>query len=188
MAWVANDKGRRNIWVAQLGSHSSVQQITHYAEDDGQEISGLAWSADGAWLAYTRGGDSEWPERPAPNPALLTAGVKQEMWLISTDGGTPRDIGEGYGGAISPKGDFIAYLLHGQIWTVNLNDMGSLKDAAAKPQQLFQARGEEQGSAMVAGWRLAGIRECARRPQLRRRVSLCDEDAYISCTGHIYRQ
>ncbi|MGB9415727.1 MAG: DPP IV N-terminal domain-containing protein, partial [Acidobacteriaceae bacterium] len=144
VAWVANDRGRRNIWVAQLGSHSSVQQITHYAEDDGQEISGLAWSADGAWLAYTRGGDSEWPERPAPNPALLTAGVKQEMWLISTDGGTPRDIGEGYGGAISPKGDLIAYLLHGQIWTVNLNDMGSLKDAAAKPQQLFQGRGEER--------------------------------------------
>src|SRR6201996_373233 len=139
VAWVANDKGRRNIWVAQLGSHASAQQITHYAEDDGQEISGLAWSADGEWLAYTRGGDAEWPERPAPNPALLTAGVKQEMWLIAAKGGTPRDIGEGHAAAISPLGDVIAYLLHGQICTA------SLKDAAAKPQQLLQARGEEQG-------------------------------------------
>ena len=138
VAWVANDRGRRNIWVAQVGSHPSARQITHFTEDDGQEISGLAWSADGAWLAYTRGGDAEWPERPAPNPALLTAGVKQEIWLISTDGGTPRDIGEGHAAAISPIGDVIAYLLHGQIWTVNL------KDAAAKPQQLLQARGEEQ--------------------------------------------
>jgi dipeptidyl aminopeptidase/acylaminoacyl peptidase len=138
VAWVANDEGRRNIWVAQLGSHQSVQQITHYIADDGQEISGLAWSADGAWLAYTRGGDAEWPERPAPNPALLTAGVKQEMWLISANGGAPRDIGEGHAAAISPVGDVIAYLLRGQIWTVNL------KDTAAKPQQLFQARGEEQ--------------------------------------------
>ena len=138
VAWVANDKGRRNIWVARLGSHESAQQVTHYAEDDGQEISGLAWSADGAWLAYTRGGDAEWPERPAPNPALLTAGVKQEMWLISADGGTPRDIGEGHAGTISPGGNILAYLLHGQIWTVNL------KDAGAKPQQLFQGRGEEQ--------------------------------------------
>ena len=138
VAWVANDRGRRNIWVALLGAHPSARQITHFTEDDGQEISGLAWSADGAWLAYTRGGDAEWPERPAPNPALLTAGVKQEIWLISTDGGTPRDIGEGHAAAISPVGDVIAYLLHGQIWTV------SLKDAAAKPQQLLQARGEEQ--------------------------------------------
>ncbi|MDQ1452045.1 MAG: hypothetical protein QOK38_1911 [Acidobacteriaceae bacterium] len=149
VAWIANDQGRRNIWVAQLGSHASAQQITHYTEDDGQEISGLAWSADGEWLAYTRGGDAEWPERPAPNPALLTAGVKQEMWLVSVsgkdaNGGTARDIGEGHGGTISPRGDVIAYLLHGQIWTVNLKDAGSLKDAAAKPRQLLQARGEEQ--------------------------------------------
>ena len=58
VAWVANNKGRRNIWVAQLGSHPSVQQITHYTEYDGHDISGLAWSADGAWVAYTRGGGS----------------------------------------------------------------------------------------------------------------------------------
>jgi dipeptidyl aminopeptidase/acylaminoacyl peptidase len=138
VAWIANEQGRRNIWVAQPGSHASAQQITHYTQDDGQEISGLAWSGDGEWLAYTRGGDAEWPERPAPNPALLTAGVKQEMWLISAKGGEPRDVGEGHGAAISPAGDFVAYLLHGQIWTA------SLKDASAKPQQLFQARGEEQ--------------------------------------------
>jgi dipeptidyl aminopeptidase/acylaminoacyl peptidase len=138
VAWISNDQGRRNIWVAQADSHASAQQITHYGQDDGQEISGLAWSADGEWLAYTRGGDAEWPERPAPNPALLTAGVKQEMWLISAKGGTPRDIGEGHGAAISPAGDVIAYLLHGQIWTV------SMKDATAKPQELFQGRGEEQ--------------------------------------------
>jgi dipeptidyl aminopeptidase/acylaminoacyl peptidase len=138
VAWIADDQGRRNIWIAQLGSHPNAQRITHYTEDDGQEISGLAWSGDGEWLAYTRGGDAEWPERPAPNPALLTAGVKQEMWLIGADGGTPRDIGEGHSAAISPNGDVIAYLLRGQIWTA------SLKDAAAKPQQLLQARGEEQ--------------------------------------------
>ncbi len=138
VAWIANDQGRRNIWVAQLGAHASAQQITHYAQDDGQEISGLAWSADGEWLAYTRGGDAEWPERPAPNPALLTAGVKQEMWLISARGGEPRDIGEGHAAAISPAGDVIAYLLRGQIWTA------SLKDGSVKPQQLFQGRGEEQ--------------------------------------------
>jgi dipeptidyl aminopeptidase/acylaminoacyl peptidase len=138
VAWIANDQGKRNIWVAQLGSHASAQQITHHSDDDGQEISGLAWSADGEWLAYTRGGDAEWPERPAPNPALLTAGVKQEMWLVSANGGTPRDIGEGHAGTISPRGEVIAYLLHGQIWTA------SLKDAAVKPQPLLQARGEEQ--------------------------------------------
>src|ERR1700761_7653311 len=49
VAWVANDKGRRNIWVAEVNSHQgsypSARQITHYTDDDGLEISGLAWSA-----------------------------------------------------------------------------------------------------------------------------------------------
>lgn len=138
VAWIANQQGRRNIWVAQLGARTDAQQITHYDADDGQEISGLAWSADGEWLAYTRGGDSEWPERPAPNPALVMPGVKQEVWLISTHGGGPREIGEGYAPAISPQGDVIAYLLKGQIWTA------SLTDTAAKPEQLFQGRGQEE--------------------------------------------
>jgi dipeptidyl aminopeptidase/acylaminoacyl peptidase len=138
VAWIADTEGRRNIWVAQLGSHANAQQITHYDADDGLEISGLAWSADGEWLAYTRGGDAEWPERPAPNPALLIPGVKQEVWLISANGGAARDIGEGHAPAISSKSDLIAYLEKGQIWTT------SLKDTAAKPQQLFQGRGEEQ--------------------------------------------
>src|SRR6185437_13846274 len=47
VAWIADTEGRRNIWVAQLGSHANAQQITHYDADDGLEISGLAWSADG---------------------------------------------------------------------------------------------------------------------------------------------
>lgn len=138
VAWIADTEGRRNIWVAQVGARGTAQQITHYDADDGQEISGLSWSADGEWLAYTRGGDAEWPERPAPNPALLMPGVKQEVFLISAHGGAPRDIGEGHAPAISPKGDVIAFLQKGQIWTV------SLKDTAAKAQQLFEGRGDEQ--------------------------------------------
>ena len=38
VAWIADDQGRRNIWVAKLGSHPNAQQISRYAEDDGQEV------------------------------------------------------------------------------------------------------------------------------------------------------
>lgn len=138
VAWIADDEGRRNLWVARLSPHEHAQQITHYTEDDGQEISDINWSGDGSSLAYTRGGDAESSEHPVPNPALLTPGVKQEIWLVDMNGNAPREIGEGHGAAISPAGDVIAYLLRGQIWTA------SLKDGTAKPQQLFQARGEQQ--------------------------------------------
>src|SRR5579859_319682 len=138
VAWIANAKGARNIWVARPGTHEPAQQITSYTEDDGEEISDLAWTADGASIAYTRGGDAEWPDDPSPNPAHLTGGVKQEVCLISAGGGMPREIGEGHGAAISAGGETIAYLQHGQIWTA------SLKDAGAKPQQLMPMRGTQR--------------------------------------------
>jgi dipeptidyl aminopeptidase/acylaminoacyl peptidase len=138
VAWVANVKGARNIWVAHPGTHEPAQQITSYSEDDGEEISDLAWTADGGWIAYTRGGDAEWPDDASPNPAHLTSGVKQEVWLISAAGGTPRDVGEGHGAAISAAGETIAYLQHGQIWTA------SLKDVSVKPQPLMQMRGTQR--------------------------------------------
>ena len=141
VAWLTDSQGRRNIWVAELaanGRQPEARQITHYDADDGQEISGLAWSPDGGTLAYTRGGDAEGREHPVPNPALLTEGVKQQVWLVSVTGGAPRLVGEGHTAAISPDGETLAYLLHGQIWTFEL------KDAAAKPKQLFDARGEQE--------------------------------------------
>jgi dipeptidyl aminopeptidase/acylaminoacyl peptidase len=138
VAWVANVIGARNIWVARPGTHEPAQQITSYSEDDGEEISDLAWTADGGWIAYTRGGDAEWPDDASPNPAHLTSGVKQEVWLISAAGGTPRDVGEGHGAAISAAGETIAYLQHGQIWTA------SLKDVSVKPQPLMQMRGTQR--------------------------------------------
>src|SRR6202023_3686170 len=137
VAWVANVKGVRNIWVTRPGTHEPAQQITSYTEDDGEEISDLAWTADGGWIAYTRGGDAEWPDDASPNPAHLTRGGNQEVWLISAEGGTPREIGEGHGAAISAAGETIAYLQHGQIWTASLND------ASAKPQPLMQMRGTQ---------------------------------------------
>jgi len=139
VAWVADTEGRRNLWVATLEGHDAATQVTHYDADDGMEISGVTWSADGAWLAYTRGGDEEDPEMPPPNPAQIMPEVKQEVWLVPASGGAPRDVGEGYAPAISPKGDVVAFLEKGQIWTA------SLKDAGAKAAQLFTGRGDESG-------------------------------------------
>ncbi len=44
------------------------------------------------------------------------------------------------------------------------------------------------GAAMVAGRQRACVRKCARRPQLCGCLPFCDEDAYVSCAGHLFRQ
>jgi dipeptidyl aminopeptidase/acylaminoacyl peptidase len=137
-AWVTNLQGRRNLWVATKNSDSdsySTSQLTKFTEDDGIEIGDIAWTPDAGAVVYVRGGDFEFPERPAPNPALLSGGVDQQIWMVSTRGGEPRKLAEGRAPAVSPAGDALAYLLKGQIWTI------SLQDSSAKPEQILHTRG-----------------------------------------------
>lgn len=137
-AWVTNLRGRRDVWVATKsadGKTYSSQQLTKYSEDDGIEIGDIAWTPDGESLIYVLGGDFESPEKPAPNPDLIAAGVDQDIWIISTHGGEPRRLTTGRSPAISPDGNEIAYLSKGQIWGL------SLKDLNAKPVQILHTRG-----------------------------------------------
>lgn len=135
-AWVSDELGHRNLWAAwKNGSGFAVKQLTQYTQDDGQEISGLTWTPDGESVIYVRGGDSEFPEKPAPNPALIPEGVEQQIWMVSARGGAPRELAEGAAPAVSPSGDMVAYVLKGQIWAV------SLKETNAKPEQLLHTRG-----------------------------------------------
>ncbi|HTZ90373.1 MAG TPA: prolyl oligopeptidase family serine peptidase [Alloacidobacterium sp.] len=136
-AWVTNLQGRRNLWVATRNADQSYasHQLTSYNEDDGIEIGDIAWTPDAESMIYVRGGDFEFPEKPSPNPDLLSTGVDQDIWVVQTHGGEPRKLTTGRAPAISPTGDEVAYLLKGQIWAI------SLKDPNAKPEQLLHTRG-----------------------------------------------
>jgi len=137
LAWVLNTQGRRNLWIAEPAGQDNTytaRQLTHYSEDDGQDLGDLAWAPDGDTLAYVRGGDLEFSEKPYPNPAAIAAGVEQDVWVISVRGGEPRELGEGHSPAVSPTGDSVAYILKGQIW------LGKLT-GSDEPQQLIHSRG-----------------------------------------------
>jgi dipeptidyl aminopeptidase/acylaminoacyl peptidase len=137
-AWVENERGKRNLWMAQPDSTGRYQskRLTSYDQDDGQEMYQVAWTPDAEHLVYVRGGDSEYPSRPDPNPALLPEGVERSIWLIAAAGGEPRKLSEGFNPVISPTGDQIAFLSHGQIWTV------ALGPDAAKAKPLVHTRGD----------------------------------------------
>ncbi len=137
-AWVENEEGKRNLWIARPDTSGKYEskQVTSYDQDDGQEVYQVAWTPDGKNLIYVHGGDSEFPGTPNPNPALEPGGVTQAIWLIAATGGEARELGEGYDPVISPAGDQIAFISHGQIWTADLRS----DEAKAKP--LLHTRGE----------------------------------------------
>jgi dipeptidyl aminopeptidase/acylaminoacyl peptidase len=121
VAWIYNERGARNVWVAQRGPHGgySARRLTPYTADDGNVIANLAWNGDGKALFYTRGGLS-WNAEVAVNPLSLPIGPQAAaIWEVTVNGGAPRRIGEGAMPVPSPKGDVVVFLHHGQPWVTS---------------------------------------------------------------------
>jgi dipeptidyl aminopeptidase/acylaminoacyl peptidase len=134
--WIANQQGKRNIWVAEVsGADYTAHRVTSDDADDGVDIGDVVWTPDGEHILYVRGGDFEFPEKPAANPAMLRAGLEEEIWIVGVRGGDARKLAAGSAPAVSPDGATVAYLDKDQIWTLDL------RDTAAKPVQLFHGRG-----------------------------------------------
>lgn len=133
VAWVLDQNGARNIWVAEAPDYKG-RRLTNYHEDDGQEIAQIAWTPDGHSIVFVRGGDFE-TFQDNPNPASLPQGVEQDIWIIPVSGGTPRKITEGSQPAVSPNGSQIAYLKKNEVWSIGLEEN-------AKPAQLIHTKGQ----------------------------------------------
>jgi dipeptidyl aminopeptidase/acylaminoacyl peptidase len=131
IAWIFDSRGVRNVWVSE-GPAFKSRQVTSFASDDGQEIGDLAWSADGAALAFTRGGEAN-GRGEHPNPASDPAGVDQSVYAV-TFSGEAKLLGSGHSPAISPDSKTVTYINHGQVWSAPV-------DGSKPGQQLIHARG-----------------------------------------------
>src|SRR3954471_17484895 len=56
IAWTFAERGARNVYAAD-GPEFKARRITPYAEDDGQELTNVAFTRDGRTVVYVRGGD-----------------------------------------------------------------------------------------------------------------------------------
>ena len=149
VAWVFNKDGARNVWVAEpSGKGYAARAITGYTGDIGSDMGELAWDPSGKQVFYTYGGSLE-GGGPTNIMSLPQGGPTQQIFAAQVGGGEPRLIGPGHTPVVSPKGDLVAYLLGGQIWTAALS-------GDAKPSQLIQDRGRAEDLAWSPdGGRLA---------------------------------
>jgi dipeptidyl aminopeptidase/acylaminoacyl peptidase len=133
VAWVFNDRGSRNVWIASPPDYRG-RPLTTYTGDDGQEIGDVSWTPDGRTILYVRGGGAN-RQGEYPNPVSDPDGVEQAIWAVAVDGGAPRKIAAGAAPSISPKGNRVAYILRNQAWWVDLSD-------GAKPERFIEGRGQ----------------------------------------------
>lgn len=137
IAWIGNDRGRRNVWLAAAPNYQA-RQVTAYAEDDGQEISSLSLSGDGVWIVYVRGGDhgANWRRGDPVNPRSLqdVSQVQVGIWSVRAAGGAPIALAAADYPSITPDGRSVLFPKDDGIWSVPI-------DGSAPPRLMFSARG-----------------------------------------------
>ncbi|HJU25903.1 MAG TPA: prolyl oligopeptidase family serine peptidase [Rhodanobacteraceae bacterium] len=153
IAWVVNLRGVRNVWTAEAPDFRP-KQLTHFIQDDGQEITNLTFSPSGHALAFVRGGDHDanWPAEGnlPPDPADDPKQPKVMLWAARLPGGAAHEVTEGDAPAISMDGK-LAYIKDDQVWTASLDyrDEGAARaksgkhDKGGAPKRLFFDRGKD---------------------------------------------
>ena len=140
VAWVFDNKGERNIWVADAPDFKP-RQVTHYKGDDGQAIASVKLTPDGKTLVYARGSEIN-KEGTSANPSSLTKMPKQQAWAANVSGGEPRllgDVGCNEEGCedlqVSPDGKNVIWPGKKHLWIAPV-------DGKKKAEQLDELAGE----------------------------------------------
>ena len=141
IAWTFNERGVRNIYIAE-GPAFAARRVTSYTQDDGQELTQLSFSRDGKTIVYVRGGDhgSGRQGDGPPNPAQSPIQPRIQIWSIPTAGGSPKLVADGDDPVIAPDSDRIAFTRDRRIWFAPI-------DGSKQPQQAFYARGTSEDPA-----------------------------------------
>jgi dipeptidyl aminopeptidase/acylaminoacyl peptidase len=144
IAWVFDEQGKRNIWIAEAPTFKG-RRLTAYERDDGQEITEISFSPDGKWLAYVRGGEAN-SDNEIPNPTSEVNGARREIYVVSTRTGGASKIAEGDAPGFSPKSDRVIFSRDGQLYQAALAGNGvkrvlKVLTDAENVERLFEVRG-----------------------------------------------
>jgi dipeptidyl aminopeptidase/acylaminoacyl peptidase len=137
IAWLANDRGRRDVWVAEAPGWEP-RRVTQYDEDDGRDLSALRFLPDGRRLIYIRGHGTNMDGEVA-NPTSDIAGAARDLWLVDVRGGEPARLGPAVNAVVAPTGGRIAWVDGRSAMLLDLDAAAG----GAEPQQpvrLFSVR------------------------------------------------
>jgi hypothetical protein len=95
IAWIANDKGMRNVFSAAAPDFRAVR-VSSYMKDDGVDTTQLSISDDGTTVIFTRGHDTnrdDWVASPEADPNGGRSPVCRGPMLSLVAGGWRRRMG-----------------------------------------------------------------------------------------------
>ena len=131
VAWIAYDRGLRNIYSAAAPDFKAVR-LTKFLEDDGVILSELEISDDGSVVTFVRGSE---PNRQGwlANPSSDPNGPERAVWAARTDGTGAWKLGDGAGQTLSPDGKSVVFVKDGQIFRLATATRAAAADKNEQP-------------------------------------------------------
>ncbi len=139
IAWIAYERGLRNVYTA-AGPDFKPVRLTNNNEDDGNDLTSLSISDDGAVVAYVRGhtpNNSGWVANPASDPK----GAERATWAVKTRGGQPRKVALTGNPVLSPDGRWVLFLKDGQFYRAAVDPQDARSDADKGEKPFFVVYG-----------------------------------------------
>ncbi len=114
VAWMAYDRGMRNVYTAAAPAFTPVR-LTRFLKDDGVDLGDVGISDDGSVVVFVRGSAPNrqgWVANPSHDPD----GGERAIWAVRTAGGPAWKLADGAGPELSPDGRTVLYVKDGQIF------------------------------------------------------------------------
>jgi dipeptidyl aminopeptidase/acylaminoacyl peptidase len=140
IAWLAFERGMRNVYTAVPPAFEPVR-VTRHLDDDGIDLTNLSISDDGSIVVFVRGhapNRSGWVANPTSNPD----GADRTIWAARTAGGPAWKIAEGGEPALSPDGRWVLFVREGQIHRAAVTPAAPAASPARADKPLITAWGE----------------------------------------------
>jgi dipeptidyl aminopeptidase/acylaminoacyl peptidase len=119
IAWLANERGQRNVWVAEA-PRWEPRRVTAYDADDGRDLSGLQWLPDGQRLIFLRGHGTNM-DGVVANPTSDIDGGSRDLWLADVRGGQPVRLAGAVNAAVAPSGARLAWIAGRDVMLLDLD-------------------------------------------------------------------
>ncbi len=114
IAWVAYERGMRNVYTAAAPLYHPVR-LTSFLKDDGTDLTNLSLSDDGSVIVFVRGSAPNrngWVANPSHDPA----GAERAIWAVRSTGGPAWRLAGGAAPALSPDGRYVVFVRDSQIY------------------------------------------------------------------------
>lgn len=123
IAFVAHEGRTLTIYFARQAQ--PARALVTYPEDDGQQLTQLAVSSDGHWVAYVRGGPPNGKDE-VPNPRSVPQPPLRQIWLVKvTDTAAAQLVGAGSEPQFAPDGHELLWLSARGVARARLREEGT---------------------------------------------------------------